>query len=139
MKAICEIGVKSRTGLNGSRLIERRVGGVRRARRQDQRVAVRFRPRDVFGGDVAAGAGAIVHDDGLAQPLTQRLGHQPRRDIGAAARREGHDDAEGLVRRPARLGLRGSAGRTGQGRKKSTFQTTIAYDSRCPRRGGTPR
>ncbi len=45
----------------------------------------------------------------LAQPLTQRLGDQPRADIGAAARREGNDEAEGFVGCPAGLGVRALA------------------------------
>src|SRR5262249_20399244 len=55
--------------------------------------AVGCRLRDLLGGDVAAGAGAVLDDHRLAYELRELLRHRPRREVGAAAGREAHDHA----------------------------------------------
>jgi hypothetical protein len=47
------------------------------AGRQQQRVAVRRRFRDGVGADVAAGAGAVLDDDGLAEMVRHLGRHDP--------------------------------------------------------------
>src|SRR5262249_6751398 len=50
------------------------------ARRPDkqERVAVRRCPHDAFGADVAAGAGSVLNDERLPEPLRQRLTREAR-------------------------------------------------------------
>ncbi|MNS98065.1 hypothetical protein D3C72_1324200 [compost metagenome] len=68
-----------------------------RARRGDvKRVAVRRGLRDHIRGDQSARAGTVVDDDIGLQLLRQRGRNGARECIGAAARREAHDDADGL-------------------------------------------
>ena len=63
--------------------------------------------RDRFGADDSAAAAAIVDDDGLAERLGHALRiHAPENVVGAA-RRGGHDDANGFSR--VVLGVRGCA------------------------------
>lgn len=61
-----------------------------------------------IGRDVAAGAGAVVHDHRLAQGLGQGLGQRTRRQVRAGAAREAHQDTNGLGRpwRGRSMGLR---------------------------------
>ena len=68
-------------------VVERRVDRVRR-NDQEKRVAVRRRTHDRLGGDIAAGAGPVLDDEWLAEPLRQPLTHQARDDVGRAARRQ---------------------------------------------------
>ena len=72
------------------------------------RVAVGRRLRDEVGGDHAAGAGALLGDDGHAgivvgDPLRDRA----REQVGDAAGRRRNDDADRLVRIILRRGGRG--------------------------------
>src|SRR5262249_57081054 len=69
---------------------------------QEQGGAVRGRAHDGLGGDIAAGAGAVLDDERLAEPFRQKLADQPRHDVDVVARGESDDD----VHRPARIGLR---------------------------------
>ena len=68
-------------------------------------VSVRRSLRDRIGAERAAGAGAVVHHDGLLE----RLGHLGREDarhrIDAAAGRERHHEADRLVRIVLRAGV----------------------------------
>ena len=61
-------------------------------------VAVRRRLTRDVGADSAAGAATIVSDDRLAEPVVQPLHQHARDDIGAAAWRERHDQANRLGR-----------------------------------------
>ncbi|MNV52164.1 hypothetical protein D3C71_1442430 [compost metagenome] len=93
---------------------------------QQQRVAVRAGVRHVLAADVAAGARAVFHDDGLAVQLAQVFGQQAALDVGTAPGGEGHDDADrpvgvvglrvgGQRQRRARQGQAQGAQRTAPG------------------------
>ena len=69
---------------------------------EQQVAAVRRRLCDRGGGQIAAGAGAVFHDERLAELLAQRLRGAARQQIGGAAGREWHHHRH----RPARPGLR---------------------------------
>ena len=77
--------------------IERRIGGVARKHHQ-QRVAVGFGLRDRAGSDGAAGAGAVVDDDGLTELLADVLADQPRQNVGDASGAGRHDHLDGARR-----------------------------------------
>ena len=62
---------------------------------EQQRVAVGRRLGDCVGTHVAAGAASVLHE-GAAQRGAHLLREQPRQDVGRAAGRERHDDADGL-------------------------------------------
>ena len=87
----------------------------RRRVRHEQRVAVGGRLRHQRGADGRAGAGLVLDDHGLAQPLGQRGRDQPRGDVAGAAGREGDDQSQracgpgGVAARPMRGRARGSA------------------------------
>ena len=78
--------------------------GIDRVRRHDlqQCVTIRGRLGDRLGSDVAAGAGAVLNDELLAEAIRQPLPHQARLDVGCPARGKADDDAD----RPGRIGLR---------------------------------
>ena len=80
--------------------IEHRVDDVRIGDEQ-QRVAVRRRANDRFGGDAVAGGAAIFDDERLAEPLRQYCSGQPRDDVGGAARRK----ADQQMDRPRRISV----------------------------------
>ena len=67
-------------------------------RRTQEGVAVGGRLEDVFGADIAAGAGAVLDNERLAQGGLQLLRHHPCQGIGGAARRDGNDDRHGPCR-----------------------------------------
>src|SRR5262249_50144617 len=67
-----------------------------------QRVAVRRRPHNRLGGDIACCTRPVLDHEGLTELLGQPLGEQARDDVGRRARREADDDAH----RPRRIGLR---------------------------------
>jgi hypothetical protein len=69
--------------------VEADVHGHRRAGHR-QRVAVGPGLGHGLEADVAAGAGTILDDDGLAEVFSQLLPHDAGHDVDAAARREGH-------------------------------------------------
>ncbi|MNL00236.1 hypothetical protein D3C87_1206620 [compost metagenome] len=87
-----------------------RVDHVVRGRDQ-QRVAVRVGARHDLGADLPAGAGAVVHHEGLLQLGLHVTGDAARQQVGHAARRERHDDGDGLggpvLLREGRRGDRG--------------------------------
>ena len=74
--------------------VERDVDRMR-GRDHEQRVAVRRRIHDCLGGDIAAGAGAVLDDELLAEPLRQALTHEPRQDVGDTAGRIADDQFHG--------------------------------------------
>ena len=61
-------------------------------------VAIRFGMGGVFHADIAAGAAAIVDDEGLAGRLLERRRHHAGNDIGRAAGRIGDHELDGAVR-----------------------------------------
>ena len=84
----------------GQLLVERRVGGERAGRHEEQRVAVGRRLGDRGRGDHRAAAGAVFNDDRLAEPLFQlRLELPARHDVHRAARPERQDQRD----RPRRI------------------------------------
>jgi hypothetical protein len=85
---------------------------------EEQGVAVGLGARDVLGGDVRPRAGAVVHDDGLAELAPQRLGEHPGEEVAGAAGRESDDEADRARGGPGG-GLRpgGPRGRRGQGER----------------------
>ena len=94
-------------------LVEARIDHDRRARRDEQRVAVGRRLGDHRRADVAAGAAAVVDDERLLQLLRQPLGHRARGDVRRSARRPRHDDGDrlGRIRLRERDGRRPRRGR----------------------------
>ena len=67
------------------------------------------------GADHAAGAGAVLDHEGLAETLLQDAADLARRDVGGAAGAEGNDDLD----RPRRIILRGALRRNkGRSRKQ---------------------
>ncbi|MNI66740.1 hypothetical protein D3C73_1223310 [compost metagenome] len=70
------------------------VGGLRAVGAIGQRVAVRIGARRDGRADVATRAGAVFHDDGLAQFARQGLGHEPRQRVATATRRERHHERD---------------------------------------------
>ena len=69
-----------------------------RERRQQQGITVGRRFGDGFGGDIAAGTGARLNDDGLSPFFRQTLAQQARRYVGGPAGGETDDDANRLGR-----------------------------------------
>ena len=76
--------------------IERRIDRLRADRAHQQRVAVGRRLRDEVGAEVAAGTRLVVDDEGLAERLAELRRERARQDVGGAAGRERHDDADRL-------------------------------------------
>src|SRR6516164_7865629 len=66
-------------------VVERGVDRVRRSD-QEERMAVRRRTYDRLGCDIAAGAGTVLDDERLAEPLRQPLTYETGADVGRAAR-----------------------------------------------------
>ena len=80
------------------------------ARRSDaDGVAVGGSPGHNLGADIATRARAILDDDLLAQPQSKLLCDNPRHNVGTAARRKWHDQADRALRPTAVAGLCGSA------------------------------
>ena len=106
--AISEIGVEIRQRIERQPGVEGRICGEPDARHQ-QRIAVRAGADRGQRADIGVGAGPVDRDEGLPEPLAEPVAHEPRNEIGAAARRERHDDLD----RADRIGLlrpRGGAG-----------------------------
>jgi hypothetical protein len=61
---------------------------------EPERVAVGVRVRDLASTDAAAAADAVFDHERLTQALAELLRHQPGDDVGAAARRERHDEPD---------------------------------------------
>src|SRR5262244_604734 len=82
-------------------VVQCRVERVNR-RNVEQRVAVRRRAHDCFGGDIAAGARPVLDDEWLTETLRQRLTDKARNQVCRTTRRP----ADYQVHRPCRIGLR---------------------------------
>ena len=93
--------------------VDRRIDGVGDAG-EKQRVAVGRRVYHGVGGDVAGGAGTILDDERLAEPVGQLLGEQPRQDIAHAAGAIADQDAH-RTRRIIERESRPRQGRRGEG------------------------
>ena len=91
-----------------ARMVGRRVHAVRGRRAEQDGVAVGPGLRHRFGGEIAARAGAIVHDDLRLQVLGHLRLEQARHHVDAGAGREAHQDGDRVLGRPS---LRGSEGR----------------------------
>src|SRR5262249_53119927 len=89
-----------------------------RARDQEERVAVRRRPDDRLGADGAAGSGAVVDHERLAEPLLPPLRQRPRKNVAGAAGGKRHDDTH----RPRGIGLRPSKAQDGRQRYSARGQ-----------------
>ena len=61
-------------------IVERCIDGIGGSVTQE-RVAVGGRAHDRLGADIAACAGPVFDDEGLAEPLRQPLAHQARDDV----------------------------------------------------------
>ena len=77
--------------------IERRVDRLRADRSHQQRVAVGRRLGDEVGAEVAAGAGLVLDDEGLAEGLAELGRERARQDVGRAAGANGTTMRTGLV------------------------------------------
>src|SRR5215471_15514643 len=97
--------------------IERCVDRVEGARHQ-KRMAVRRRAHDRLGGDIAAGAGAVLDNERLAEPFRQPLADQPCNNVDVVACGEPDND----VHWSRRIGLRPSETRNGWQRRSSRCQ-----------------
>ena len=80
--------------LVGHRGLHRRQHGNAVRRRPQQGVAVRPRPGDVIDADRRGGTGPVLDDHVLAECLGEALSDDAGGEVGAAARRERHDDAD---------------------------------------------
>jgi hypothetical protein len=63
---------------------------------KEQRIAIRRCVDDGFEADIAAGARTIFDDDWLAEPLRQRLRHEPRNRVVGAAGSDADDQTNRL-------------------------------------------
>ena len=101
----------------GQLRVQRLVDAVRADRAHQQGVAVRCRLGHFGGAEVAAGAGLVVDDEGLAEGALQLRRQRAGQQVGGAAGRERHDDAHRLARpgglRPRRSGQRQSGDKQG--------------------------
>ncbi|MNL05444.1 hypothetical protein D3C87_1260420 [compost metagenome] len=100
--------------------------GQRRYVAKQQGVSVGLRASHRGGAYRAARAGLVLDDDLLAQRVVQLLRQRARQRVGRAAGREGHHDADGLVR--IRLGVRRSAQTHGQQPRQGRGQDAPAID-----------
>ena len=74
--------------------LHERVDGQRTIRGDQQRVAVRRRPRHGFGADAAAGATAVFDHHGLAQGIRYAVADDAADNVGIAAGGKRHDQAD---------------------------------------------
>jgi hypothetical protein len=99
----------------------------------DQRVAVRSAACARNRGQVAAGAGAVLDNDRLAERRRQSIRQPARPYVGDAAGSTGNDDADGLAR-PRRALRSGHADRRDAKRSgKSKDASTSAPHATLPR------
>src|SRR5262249_31910474 len=84
-------------------VIECRVERVRRSGHKE-RSAAGERPHEGLGGIITAGAGRVLDDEWLAEPLRQPLTDETRGDVGAT----GGGIADNQAHRPRWKGLRES-------------------------------
>ena len=93
----------------GQVLVQRRADGHGADAGQEQHRAVARRLGHVGRGDIAVGAGLVLHDHLLLEFLAQLLGQHAAHQVHRAARREGDDQPHGRLgaprrRRPAQQG-----------------------------------
>ena len=81
-----------------------RVGHLRPWRRIQQGVSVGRGLGHEVRAQGGAPSGLVVHDDGLPQPFAQGAGNGTCHDVGPAARRERHHQAQGAIRVVLRVG-----------------------------------
>src|SRR5262249_6957526 len=98
--------------------VERCVDRVEGACHQ-KRMAVRGCAYDRLGGNIAAGARAVLDNEWLAEPFRQPLADQPCNDVDVVASGESND----AVHRPCRIGVRPSKTRNGWQRGRTASQT----------------
>ncbi|KAG0920097.1 hypothetical protein G6F32_015771 [Rhizopus arrhizus] len=79
-------------GRIAGRLVEPMVDGLRAVGAIGQRIAVRLGPRSDGRADIAARAGAVFDDEGLAQRFGQVLGQIAAGHVGALPGLVGDDD-----------------------------------------------
>ena len=98
----------------GDRVVDRIARQMRahgeRGRRDQHEMAVRRRLRHEGIGDDAAAAGLVLDHGGLLETVLQSGGDLARHHVVGAARRERHDDADGLVGKALRMALRVATG-----------------------------
>src|SRR5215831_12251146 len=82
--------------------VEVRIDCEQRTRPQQQRIAVRRCMRGEVAGEIAVRARPVLHHDRLAEARAQRLTQRAGDEVGRAARRERHQQAD----RPRGIGLR---------------------------------
>ena len=88
-----EVGAR----IEGQVAIERRVDCQPPDRAHQDGVTIGRGTHDMLGGDVAMRAGAVLDHHGLAEKRLHLRRHQARGDVGGAARREAHDEADGAA------------------------------------------
>ena len=104
-----------------SGLLEQPLADRERILRHQQRVAVGIGGRDVVPGDVAVGAGTVLHDHRLAECFLEVFGNLPRHRVSRAARHECDHEAD----RPLRVVLRL---RDGERRQHAANQHAASQD-----------
>ena len=109
--------------------IEAGVHRQRAGRADAERVPVRRRLGDGVHADVAAGAGAVVDDQRLAEPGLHAGREDAADDVAAAARREGDDEAD---RAAGEGGLGARAGRPRGRRRGGRGRSGGARGAACP-------
>src|SRR6185295_7634321 len=102
--------------------------------RDQQSVAVGRRLGDEVGGEAAAGAGAVLDDDRLAERAADRLAQRARDVVGGAAGSEADDQADRPGRGP-RLRLRAAGAEDAEheraaGRERTTPGARIRSGAR---------
>ena len=111
--------------------VEGRIDRQRADVTHQQGVAVGRRSRGLVGTHAATSTGDVVNDDRLAPGFGQLLANGPGEDVGAAAGREGHDDAYRFSRIGALRGClclcRGQYG--GAGRNQQSGDTCFEVHS----------
>src|SRR5262249_31533221 len=89
--------------------------------------AVVGRVRHEIGGDVAAGAAAVLDDELLPEPLAERLREHARGDIARGAGGKADDDAYG----PRRIALRFGDSRSGRERGRAGCELEKSAPRKC--------
>jgi hypothetical protein len=109
--------------IEGHLAVKMRIDGDERVLPEQKRVAIGRRFGDQITRDVAVRAGAILDDHGLSEALGQPRTDHARRHVGRTARRNGHDDADGL----RRIRLRARRGGKQNGKAKSGRQQNSVH------------
>ena len=110
--------------------IERGIDAMRAHGAHQQGVAVGCRLGHLGRADVAASAGLVVDQEGLAKGLAEFGRQRARQDVGGAARGKGHHDAHGLVG-PGGLGLGQARQQGGAGQGKQVAAGEIGHGNSC--------